>query len=411
VILKPAASVEAKSPTLRREVRKIRSLEEIRRLPEEESASLVVLQQNFIGIGVGVELLAYQGEILTALQHERVHEAPNGGISGYRRTVPLDADLLDAAGRLMSALCYTGVCMIEFRRNLQRRDWVLIEINGRFWGSVPLSISAGLDFPTYLYEMLCLGKRQFPTAYTYNQYARNWLIDVHWFRSNMLADHNDPTLLTVPISRVVREFANLLLLRESNDTLKLYDPGPGLAEIRQELFDQLHRRYQKLPFMRLLLERRARTALQKARKVLFACSGNICRSPFAAASMRKLKTHTWECASSGFHPVDGRRSPSLALEAAQELGVSLEAHRSTTITEEIIRWADVVFIFDRSNEKALAAEFPQYLKKVHYLGALDHCRRLEIQDPYGVDLTTFRDSFALIQVLLDEAAGKNTGRK
>ena len=43
--------------------------------------------------------------------------------------------------------------MAEFKVNPRTGGWVLIEINGRFWGSLPLTIAAGADFPRYLYEL------------------------------------------------------------------------------------------------------------------------------------------------------------------------------------------------------------------------------------------------------------------
>ena len=48
---------------------------------------------------------------------------------------------------------YTGVAMLEFRKNFDKNESVLIEINGRFWGSLPLAVAAGADFPYYLYQL------------------------------------------------------------------------------------------------------------------------------------------------------------------------------------------------------------------------------------------------------------------
>src|SRR5690606_38589075 len=97
-----------------------------------------LVQENFTGSGVGVELLAYQGEVLVAFQHVRVHEPLEGGGSSYRRSAALHPQLLAASKALMKALDYTGVAMVEFKFNFNTGDWVFIEINGRFWGSLPL---------------------------------------------------------------------------------------------------------------------------------------------------------------------------------------------------------------------------------------------------------------------------------
>ena len=48
------------------------------------------------GRGVGVEMLVYEGEILFAFQHARIHETVEWG-SSYRRSVAVSPDLLEAA--------------------------------------------------------------------------------------------------------------------------------------------------------------------------------------------------------------------------------------------------------------------------------------------------------------------------
>ena len=40
--------------------------------------------------------------------------------------------------------------MVECKRDLDRGGWRLIEINGRFWGSLQLAVDAGVDFPALL---------------------------------------------------------------------------------------------------------------------------------------------------------------------------------------------------------------------------------------------------------------------
>ena len=166
LVLKPAASVSAEVPDRRNVVRKVRRLEDIEGIAGPMLArGPLLVQQNFVGSGVGVEVLCKDGEILAAFQHERVHEAPEGGGGAYRKSVPLSAELLKATRRLMNELRYTGVAMAEFKVNPRTGGWVLIEINGRFWGSLPLTIAAGADFPRYLYELMVHGRTGFPREY------------------------------------------------------------------------------------------------------------------------------------------------------------------------------------------------------------------------------------------------------
>ena len=61
-------------------------------------------------------------------------------------------ELQRAAESLLRALGWTGVAMVEFK--VDARDGVakLMEINGRFWGSLQLAIDAGVDFPAILLD-------------------------------------------------------------------------------------------------------------------------------------------------------------------------------------------------------------------------------------------------------------------
>src|SRR6185369_11393153 len=117
-------------PGIRRAVRKAWNREQAQALAK----SPLLVQQNFIGIGVGVEVLCREGEVLAAFQHERVHEPMSGGGSTYRKSVALSPELMDAARKLMRAMQHTGVGMVEFKVNPADGSWILIEINGRFWG-------------------------------------------------------------------------------------------------------------------------------------------------------------------------------------------------------------------------------------------------------------------------------------
>ena len=117
----------------------------------------VLLQEYLPGEGVGVELLADQGRPLAAFQHRRLHEVPiTGGASALREGVELDEVLHGHAVRLLEALRWTGLAMVEFR--VGPDGPALMEINGRVWGSLPLAVRSGVDFPIRLAE-LHLGRR------------------------------------------------------------------------------------------------------------------------------------------------------------------------------------------------------------------------------------------------------------
>ena len=233
LVLKPEASFKEHDLYARNDVKRIHDELELRQGAARMLArgTRVIVQELFIGAGAGVELIANDGKVLVALEHVRVHEPLTGGASSYRKTVPLNPELYDAATKLMAALNYTGVAMVEFKINPQTGDWILIEINGRFWGSLPLALAAGADFPFHLYQMLVHQRTDFPTMYRSNVFCRNIYQDINWIAANVRADKSDLTLRTVPLHRVCGEVLNIFRLREHIDTFVLDDPMPGVVEI------------------------------------------------------------------------------------------------------------------------------------------------------------------------------------
>jgi len=232
LILKPLHSFTIDNITSRQMVRVLRSAREIERAFEGISPPAVV-EQFFCGHGCGVEFLAAGGRMLYSFQHERVHEPLQGGGSSYRKSVELHPDLLQAAKSIVEALEYTGVGMVEFKLDRETGRYIFIEINARFWGSLPLAVAAGADFPAMLYRMLWRGETGFSRVYRRNLYCRNETRDAVWFVQNLRADKSDPTLMTRPILSVLAESWNVVMGRERWDMLDLRDPRPALSELTQ----------------------------------------------------------------------------------------------------------------------------------------------------------------------------------
>lgn len=397
VVLKPETSATAANPLARRSVRQARNARELRSLAASMlEAGPVLVEQHVMGKGVGVEFLSRDGEIVTAFQHERVHEPLTGGGSSYRKSVPLDAAMYEATKRIAAALRYTGVGMVEFKRNDRTGAWILIEINARFWGSLPLSIAAGLDFPRYLYELVVQGTTRVPTSYRTNLYCRHWSSDARWLLANARANRRDALLMTRPLTAVAAEALNVLALRERSDTFQFRDPGPAVHDLRALVHEVSFAIGKRLGPWRAWKGKRAVARLRNARNVVFVCHGNICRSPFAARLLERT-AQGLHVTSAGCYPRTGRSSPDNAIRAAASFGVDLENHRSTVLSDALAEQADVIFIFDERNERELAKRFKGIDGKVHFFGSLDPEHGLEIADPYGGSIEQFLSCYGRIE--------------
>jgi protein-tyrosine-phosphatase len=371
----------------------------------------VLVQAYFPGRGVGVELLAKDGVTLAAFQHERIHEPPSGGGSSYRRSVPLDPHLLGAAEKIVGALGYTGLIMVEFRVNEETGDWILVETNGRVWGSLPLAINAGVDFPRYLYEMLVEGRSDFSQSYRSGIYCRNITLDIGWLKSNFTADRRDPTQQVLPLRQILSELGNIWKFSERTDTFALDDPLPLLAELRGLAKRGVGYLLQKTAsaFRPSILFKhwRARAAMRKlnaAKKVVFVCYGNICRSPFAEAYARATAPGYMEFSSAGTFEDMGRCSPSEAIAAAAAFDVDLARHRSRAISTEAIEAADVIIVFDRRNVRDVLQKFPGAKDHIVLIGDFLPGLSDEIADPFGHPPEYFEDCYRKISNVLTRLA-------
>ena len=111
----------------------------------------VLLQERITGPGIGVFACYQNGRMVSLFGHRRIREKPpSGGVSVLRESVPVSPQARIFTGKLLDHLKWHGVAMVEFK--IDERDGVpkLMEINGRFWGSLQLAIDAGVDFPDIL---------------------------------------------------------------------------------------------------------------------------------------------------------------------------------------------------------------------------------------------------------------------
>ena len=93
-------------------------------------------------------------------------------------------------------------------------------------------------------------------------------------------------------------------------------------------------------------------------------------------------------------PQPGRPCPDDAVVAARELGVDISLHRSTIVSEDLVRDAGVILVFDRENWETMTTRFPVARGKIHRLAQ-------DIHDPYGRGLNDFRAAYRGIVASLD----------
>jgi predicted ATP-grasp superfamily ATP-dependent carboligase len=154
IVLKPARSVsERQGVRARFAVTYASDASELRRKVRALPAGAfpLLLQQRVVGPGTGIFLLLWDGDVKAEFAHQRLSEKPpSGGISVYRESVAIDEELRDRSRALLDRFGWQGVAMVEYKRDSATGQPYLMEVNGRFWGSLQLAIDSGVDFPRIL---------------------------------------------------------------------------------------------------------------------------------------------------------------------------------------------------------------------------------------------------------------------
>ena len=106
-----------------------------------------LVQRRIRGVGCGLFLSAHAGRLLAVFAHQRIREKPPwGGVSTLCRSTKPPADLRAWAERFVERAQWSGLAMLEFKREAASGTALLLEINARPWGSMALPLAAGVDF-------------------------------------------------------------------------------------------------------------------------------------------------------------------------------------------------------------------------------------------------------------------------
>jgi protein-tyrosine-phosphatase/predicted ATP-grasp superfamily ATP-dependent carboligase len=418
-------------------------------LPELSSAlkshdwGSVLLQEYCPGVGWGVEILIHKGECVATFQHRRLKEAPaTGGVAILAIAEEPDPELLRSSLKLLRALDWEGVAMVEFRVDRETGSSVLMEVNGRFWGSVSFPIAAGVDFPFYYWQLLHGEQPRVPVRDS---------VGLRWRWSPGYLDRMQSILferagIVGPKRSMSRE-----LLQTGADFSPFVkealwswsDPFPFFAEAGGMLWSFwaaiFKAAWRRVAPRRLItyfgiwsrIDRQARPSyatlrirsalgmearnglavkafpLENARSFLFVCFGNLMRSPMAEAMLKHVLAERGiddiAVRSAGLHAVAGHEPHPWALAIARELGIPLDGHRAQAVTAELVSSSDVIFAMDFENLAELQSLYRDAKSKIFMLSRYSKGRQhnREIPDPYFGDVETTRRCYSVLRNCID----------
>ena len=186
-----------------------------------------MLQAFIPGTGAGLFCLYNQGTPVAFFAHKRLREKPpQGGVSVLSESVAVDETLKGYAMQLLGHVNWHGVAMVEFRVTPEGMPY-LMEVNTRFWGSLQLSIDAGVDFPRLLVESELGLAGAVPNQYRVGQRLRWLLGDLDSLYLSLKGAYP----LGYKLKRVLA-FLTPSLFNTRHETNRLDDMGPGIYELK-----------------------------------------------------------------------------------------------------------------------------------------------------------------------------------
>jgi len=190
-----------------------------------------LVQRYCPGVGLGQMIYMEDGAATMTFQHRRLHEwPPEGGVSTYCAAEPADRhrEQMARSISLLRAIGWRGPAMVEYRFDPDTGRYWLMEINGRFWGSLPLAWHCGAHFAWEAYRRIVLADHS-PAAPSRTDLRARYMIPETRRLLRILFSRSavtDPAFVARPLGDLASYVTGFIDPRTRYYVMSPRDPGP-----------------------------------------------------------------------------------------------------------------------------------------------------------------------------------------
>jgi len=160
------------------------------------------------------------------------------------------------------------------------------------------------------------------------------------------------------------------------------------------------------------------------KNILFVCTGNTCRSPYAHYQLESLVREKFgdglediNISSAGIYAFPGVSPPPNAIRAGKEMGVDISLHKSRAIHISMLESSDIVFCMTSRQKSHLISKYPWFEDKIFSLREYASGKEKEalcdseeidydIPDPIGQGIEVYRSVYAEIRESIEKVINR-----